>query len=41
VHRATGPTVLAFRDRADPRIGRGDSFVADQGEWTIVRVDGP
>ena len=38
VDRASGATVLAFRDRAHPKLREGERLIADQGEWSIVDV---
>jgi hypothetical protein len=40
VARSTPGPVLAFRDRPKPQLGAGATLVANQGEWSIVAVDG-
>jgi hypothetical protein len=35
-----GAHVLAFRDRAHPHVGEGETLLAEQGKWSIVTVHG-
>jgi len=35
----SGSQILAFRDRPHPHLNEGATWVADQGEWSIVNID--